>query len=354
MAWLRSLLGTIVPTGRLENRSGPDYPLTWRDPQRGYDPFKGDVGEVTSAVNSAIGYVSRALCAVPWQVDDLYWTGALNRSWTTTAIRSLLLTGNSVNIVGPDRAVLKPVSGFTVWGNDTWRYLVDLPRPEGDIVQRWILADGILHLKINVDQSEPWRGKSVFCGRLAETVESNMTGFAKMKPLRIISAAVDEFTGDKSVMNEQTQEPYFRAKSHDYTRGGIFVESRSIANRGHEMPAQYTDVNFDPSTSAVALRKDLVNEAWESCGILPGMRSDSLNGQAAKGLYAAWVDSWLRPLAELIGEQVSESLSTECSLDVSTLKVPSVVDQSLVVSKLVQGGVELEQAKAIAGILDEG
>ena len=347
MDWLKSLLG-------IEERSQAGIPLTWHDPQRGGDPFKGNPVELVSAVNSAIGYVSRALSAVPWEVDDIYWKGALNRSWTTTAIRSLLLTGNSVNIVGPDRAVLKPVSGYTVWGNDTWRYLVDLPRPEGDIVQRWVLADGILHMRINVDQSEPWRGKSVFCGRLTELVESNLSGFAKMKPLRIISAAVDEHTGDKSVLETSTHDGYFHAKSSDYVRGGLFVESRSIANRGHEMAAQYRDVGFDPSTSAVQLRTDLVNEAWESCGILPGMRSDSLNGQAAKGLYAAWVDSWLRPLAELIGEQVSESLSTRCSLDVSTLKVPSVVDQSLVVSKLVQGGVELSQAKAIAGILDEG
>ena len=348
MGWIRNLLTT-------EKRSGPDLPLTWYDPQRGYDPFRTEDNELINAVNSAVGYVSRALCAVPWQVDDndKYWMNALSRSWTTTAIRCLLLTGNSVHMIGPDRAVLRPVSGYTVWGNDRWMYLVDLPRPEGDIVQRWILSDGILHLKINVDQSEPWRGKSVFCGRLAELVERNLSGFAKMKPLRIISAAVDEYSGDKSQLAESTQDGYFKLKSHDYAKGGLFVESRSIAMRGHEMPAQYSDIHFSPSDSSVQLRKDLVNEAWESCGILPGMRSDSLNGQAAKGLHSAWVDSWLRPLAELISEQVSESLSTECYLDVSSLKVPSVVDQSLVVSKLVQGGVELEQAKAIAGLLDD-
>ena len=326
--------------------------MTWRDPQRGYT-FQSDGGELLlQAVNSATGYVSRSLAGAKWKVDDPYWQPSLNRSWTTTAVRSLLLTGNSVSIVGPDRAVLRPVANYTVWGNEQWQYLVDIPRPEGDIVQRWIPADGILHLKINVDQSEPWRGKSVFCGRLAELVEKNLSGFAKMNALRIISAAVDEFTGDKSVLNEQTHDRYFAAKSHDYAKGGLFIESRSIAHRGHEMSAQYADIMFSPSDSTVQLRDSLTNEAWEGCGILPGMRSETLNGQAAKGLHAAWVDSWLRPLAELVSETVSESLSTECVLDVSSLKVPSVVDQSIVVSKLVQGGVPLEQATAIAGVLD--
>lgn len=342
---LKRLLG-------LEKRSEMDLPVRWLDPQHGYDPFTGNDGELISAVNNAVGYVSRALCASKWEVGDLYWQPALSRLWTTTAVRSLLLSGNSVNVVGPDRATLRPASGFSVWGNEKWRYLIDLPRPEGDVVQRWVLSDGILHLRINVDQSEPWRGKSVFSGKLAELVESNLTGFARMKPLRIISAATDERTGDKSMLEDGTQEGYFTQKARDYARGGLFLESRSIGSRGHELPAQYSDVNFAPSDGAVTLRQNLVNEAWESVGVLPGMRSETLNGQAAKGLHAAWVDSWLRPLAELISEQVSESLSTECTLDVSSLKVPSVVDQSLVVSKLVQGGVSLDQAKSIAGILD--
>lgn len=348
MGWLGSLLG-----GRLETRRDDvtRLPDVFHDPQRGYDPFVQDV-ELTSAVNNAVGYVSRSLAGAKWEVGSSYWQGALTRSWTTTAVRNLLLTGNAVNLVGPDGPTLRYVSGYSVWGTDSWTYLVDLPRPEGDVVQRWVLADGVLHLRINVDQSEPWRGKSVFCGRLAEHVEKNMTGFAKMKPLRIISAAVDAHTGDKSELANSTQDGYFAGKSHDYARGGLFVESRSIVPRGHESPAQYSDVDFDPSQGAVQLRAQLVNEAWESCGILPGMRSETLNGQAAKGLHAAWVDSWLRPLADLISEQVSESLAADCYLDVSSLKVPSVVDQSLVVSKLIQGGVDLEQAKAIAGILD--
>ncbi len=123
---------------------------------------------------------------------------------------------------------------------------------------------------------------------------------------------------------------------------------RRLSKRGTQQ-VNHTDVDFDPSPSAVALRADLVAQAWEACGITAAMRSGS-SGQGRRAAFSEWTDSWLRPFAAVVSEQMAHALEVNVDLDVTTSKVPAVEDQARIVAMLAKAGVPVEEAKGIAGL----
>ena len=260
-------------------------------------------------------------------------------------IEDLLRYGNAVYEITADPG-LRRASDFAIQGKRSIRYRIEHIMPDG-ATARTVSADEILHVKINEDRREQWRGRSPFEGTyLLAAVERGLRDYAKIRNKRIITSPLpqtnpDGTTGDQIRDNTQMAELFSRPGTEV-----MFMQNARGAMDGLKV----SDLRFEPDKGALDLRESLIDEVWAAIGVPRTLRGDAVPGQAYKTALASWIDGFLQPLADSIAEQITTSLEVDVKIDLTPAKVAQVADQAKIVADLHKAGVPLPEAKTIAGL----
>ena len=273
------------------------------------------------------------------------WQGPLMQV-SSALVRDVLMHGNAVFAIEDAPPMLKRAGAFHVEGQRRFRYRLDLNVPNGTI-SKTVPADAVLHTHINATRDKPWLGESPFRNTLIKAVDMGLLDFASLRNKRLLTLPTPHFNPEGGPSDQQAAGMQMAAQLN---RPGVEAFYNQTS-RDQAMPVATTDLRFDPATSAVELRRDLVAEMYGAVA-LPRVlwQAEAPPGMAYIEAMAAWIDGWLEPFLNGLAMQISKALEVTVSFDVAPVRISQVRHQADTLKTLTEAGVPLDEAKEIAGL----
>ena len=245
---------------------------------------------------------------------------------------------------------------------DTWTYRLQLPVPSGQQLTRLVPADEVIHWRVNATAAEPWRGRSPLSlspltAGLAATLELRSRQEAggpvgqllpvpeqptpepdpddpeaTLDPLAPLQAALSQLKGGVALVEGMTAgwgEPTRR----DQTRGW------QTQRLGGDVPQTH---HLLLSAAEIAI--------MGACGVPPTLFSPS--GADTREAWRRFATATMEPLGKIVLEEVHAKLDTGASLDWSPLHASDIAGRARGFQTLVAGGMDIERAAALAGLLE--
>ena len=277
--------------------------------------------------------------------------GSLQAHLSTIA-RSMVDTGQSdwlINVGSTGGVVLLPVTAAAVVGGPdprTWIYTLTMPGPTETVtLQR--PGESILSFRLRVDQKAPWTGKpaidSTGTGQLLCQLESQMRDEAKVSPARLVTGGqVSTQAGDIT---------------ETIKAGGIVTLIQAIASREDPAGIRAGTIKNEVTASGVSLHERLSTLICGAMGVpadlVMGSSSESGSRESFRRLASTTINNILTTVAREWQDKLGTALEWNTDLlrsadDVSRARATG--SRANAVQRLVQSGVELPQALAIAGI----
>ena len=261
-------------------------------------------------------------------------------------------TGQStwlIDIGSGGAVTLLPVTAAAVVGGPdprTWVYTLTMPGPSETVtLQR--SGESILSFRLRTDAKTPWRGRPAIdssgTGQLLCQLEAQMSDEARVRVARVISGgAVAEQAGDISEL---------------VGKGGIVGITQAIASRDDVSGIKAGIVRNEVTAAAVSLHEKL---SIAICGAL-GCPADLVLGSSSESgsreSMRRFGSTTIQNLMVTIAREWETTMGTALQWDLDQLRSSDEVSRARAtgsraqaVGRLVDSGVPLPQALAIAGI----
>ena len=295
--------------------------------------------EALAAMEIAAGFVGRAFASAV--VSGPEAARLLPRGLLMMIGRTLTLRGELVML--PEGDGLVPSAAFDIRGGPgagDWLYRCDVAGPSG-MSSRFRAAPDVLHFRINVDPSQPWKGRAAHSlasatAATAARAEATAGKEAGVAVSRLIPVA-------------QTLTPTQRGETtsdlaSELKRGGYFALSLIGVSpgRGERMNRLSVEpVHPEPSTTHLELRRGAALEIIEATGV-PSVLADpraEANGQ--REAFRRFVHGTIEPMARLVEGEVSSKTGLECGLDFGSLFAADLAGRGRALKQMVESGVPL-------------
>ena len=268
--------------------------------------------------------------------------------------RSLIRRGEILLYIDvtEDRLMLLPATSYNIQGGpnpDTWAYDLMLNGPSGNLSYSGVRADSVVHVKYAVDPIEPWKGCAPLdvarlTGRLsAETV--NALADESSTPVgQLIGLPVDG--NDPTVASLKADIKTSQGKM-------AFLQTGDWGSVG-EGYADLVPKRFGaaPTEHLVELFKHSSAEVYAACGFNPAL---FISGDSAS-LRESWrlaLFGVVSPLAIKVQAELTAKLETEVTLGFEEMKASDVQGRARALQAMTNGGMEIERAVALSGLLME-
>ena len=232
---------------------------------------------------------------------------------------------------------LLPVTVATVVGGPdprTWIYTLTMPGPsEAVTLQR--SGEAILSFRLRVDPRTPWKGRpaidSTGTGQLLCQLEAQLIDEAKVRVARVISGgAVAEQSGDIAAL---------------VADGGVVGITQAIASRD------------DGSGPSVSLHTKLATMICGAMGCPPDLVLGSSSESGSRESFRRLASTTINNILTTVAREWESKMGTALEWNLDRLRSSDEVSRAratgsraTAVQRLVQSGVDLPQALAIAGI----
>ena len=311
---------------------------------------RGDGGSIrsTAAYRGALTLIghSTGVATLPGQ------HAASLQGHLSTIARSMVDTGQSdwlINVGSTGGLILLPVTAAAVVGGPdprTWLYTVTIPGPSQTVtLQR--PGESILSFRLRVDPKTPWTGKpaidSTGTGQLLCQLESQMSAEARVAPARVITGGqVAEQAGDISEIIKA---------------GGVVGITQAIASREDPSGIKAGVVRNESSAPTVSLHEKLSTPICGAMGVPADLVMGSSSDSGSRESFRRLASTTINNILTTISREWESTLGTALEFNLDLLRSADEVSRSRAlgsranaVQRLVQSGVELPQALAIAGI----
>ena len=311
----------------------------------------------TGALESAAGLVARSFAGATVDAPDSY-SAALSPAFLSLIGRSLMRYGELVFYVNTRGGALHltPASTHDVSGDsepDTWTYELHMAGPSRYWSIDHVSADSVLHFMLQRDPARPWRGvgpieSASLAGRLSSTT---------------IAALADEASGPRGTLlpipadGEDDTVTALKADIRNLKGQTAIVESTGSAAWGDSEAAragqgwQPTRLGANPPTGLVNLLEAARIEILSACGVPIGLFSDS-DGTAQRESFRRYLHSTLTPIARIVEAELSAKLEAPIRLNLDGLFASDLSGRARGFQSLVHGGLSVDKAAALAGLME--
>lgn len=308
--------------------------------------------ETTSAVEACAGLLARSL-AVADVSPATVTTAALTPSVLACCGRELIRRGESVFLldVAGGRVRALPASDWDVLGGprpESWYYRVSLPGPSA-IEHMHVPAAGVLHFRFSSDPREPWRGIGPLAW--ASTTARALAG--------VEGALAGEVTGPYGhlVPLPQDANPELLTDVGSLRGGVKTVEStRAYAESREAVPEgdwRQRRVGADPQQGMISLRSDAARAVFHACGV-PESLFEKADGTSAREAWRRYLHSTIAPIGlTLAGEAAVKLDAPDLALGFDRLFASDLASRARSLASMIQAGLPLDQAAALAGLSAE-
>ena len=308
----------------------------------------------TAALEACAGTVGRGFAAV--EVDGpSFITRALTPSIMEMVGRSLIRTGELVLLIDTMGGELKllPSEAHDIEGGpdpSTWRYRLTLIGPSRTFTHDDVPAASVLHFKYGVDPARPFAGRgpiqvAALAGRLsAETIRA-LAEESSGPVGRLLGVPVDG--KDETVAG-------LKADITNAKGRVALLESGDWGSASGESKLDLESRRFgaEPPASLVELVDVSSREIIAACGLNGALWGSS---QAA-GTREAWrlcLFSVLSPLGNMVESELQDKLEDTVTLSWQELRASDLSGRARAFQSMVGGGMAVDQAVAVAGLMVE-
>ena len=131
------------------------------------------------------------------------------------------------------------------------------------------------------------------------------------------------------------------------TTAAGFSEGRQAAPREDWVPKRY---GADPPATLASLRTEVGQAVLGACGVPPSLFLDA-DGTSQRESWRRFIMGSVEPLLKIVGREFSIKLAADVSFDLMGLWAHDLAGRSVAFSKLVQGGVSVQEALITSGLL---
>ena len=303
---------------------------------------------VTGSVEIAAGVWGRALAA-----GKVNGTDALTARVRHRIGRDLIRGGNSVFEVSTENGTpqLKGVAFWEVLAG--WRYRLEQPEPPGNTKSRTVPRERVAHFMWSESVREPWRGISPLAaasklGTLAARVEGKLAEDLAAPTAYILPIPSDGGDPRLDALRGDIGKAEGAAVLLEGTSGG-FDETRQQAGTKHDWKAQRLGPEI-PEESLAAYRA-VQTAVGNACGIPPALMDPASTGTGQREAWRRFFMGSVEPLSKMLAEVASEALDSDVSLDFTGTWAHDLTGRASAFQKLVSGGMEVEKAVQVAGLM---
>ena len=317
----------------------------------------------TASVETAAGIWGRSFASVKVEPDTA--AAVLTPSIMNLIGRELIRTGEILFRVSvtDGKRMLTPASHWDVQGNpepSTWRFKVQLAGPdsETDVMLTW---PEVVFLRWATNAVRRWEGLSPLqvadaTGALSGSLERSLANEAKTPHGFLLPVpAADEVTED------ETDPLADMKKDLAGLDGGLSVvetthhgwgEGRGAAPQKDWMPNR---LGPSPPQALCTLREDVHRTILSACGISPAMTGGRSDGTARREAYRTFAHMSLAPVGRIVAAELAAKLDIpNLRFDWSGLMAGDITGKARAFKSLVGGGMAVEEAASLSGLLSDG
>ena len=264
--------------------------------------------------------------------------------------RALCRSGESLHVIDVrgGRVRLTPCASWTVLGSDdpaSWRYRVTLSGPSSTRTMA-VEADSVLHIRYAPSPSSPWAGRSPVAlaldtaraaGRL-EKATSEELSFTQSQMLSPRQRASDY--GIAETLNPEAIQQIVDAFAQHTNTAALVIPADVQASR----------LGPEPPDSFALLRDRLENSLYALHGLPPALVAARGTGTALREAMRQVGASLIRPLGELVTQELREKIDPDAALDFSALRAADVQGAARAAGSLVKAGYTPASAAAAVGL----
>ena len=317
----------------------------------------------TSAAEAAAGLIGRAFASTKPKPSNVV-TGALTPNILNMIGRALVRRGEiAFRIrVGVGGVMLLPSQTIQVFGradSSDWQYILTMAGPSNSETVR-LPASQVLHIRWGVDPATPWLGvsplaSSSLTSRALAEIESQLGDEASGPRGQLIPVPSDGGDGgeDDPLANLKTDIGKLNGKTAliETTSAG-FGEGRAAAPGYGGSDWVPKRLGSDPPTGAVDLSDQATLRVLSACGIPAALVSADSAGTAAREAFRRFLHVTVAPLLNVVAAECREKLNVdELTFDTTDLHAADVAGRARAFQSLVGGGMELDQAAGLSGLL---
>ena len=311
----------------------------------------------TAAVEAAAGAVARAFASAEI-TPRTPATHGITPDVLAQIGRLLIVSGESVHVLLVDagRVLLLPASSWDVTGaadSSTWRYRCDLSGPSGSVtVSR--PAEGVIHCRYSTDPARPWVGvgplkRARLSGRLSAELEaalgdeaSGTRGYLLPVPTDGQDDTVSELRRDIGSLKGKT--------ALVETTAAAWGDGRQMAPRSDYEPKR---IGANPPASLAALRSDAALAVLSACGVPVELVTPG-DGTGQREAWRRFLHGTVQPVAACVTAELAVKLDTpNLTLGFDKLFASDLSGRARAFQSMVGGGMAVDQAAALAGLLTE-
>ena len=312
-------------------------------------------GRTIAALEVASGLWARSLASATVAPASAALAG-LTASTLSDLGMQLCRAGEAVYTLSVEggRVVLHPVASFFVQGDydpRTWIYQTTQSGPTSTTTRRLTAAE-VLHFRLSVDPSEPWRGRSP----MSRCPETAALASALERTLRFeASGPIGSFLSVPEGRNPDGETLAGLRDGVANAKGAALVHETVVKGSGDPGGAPHGDlrpIRFGVAwpASVSEARDPIFQSVMLALGIPTALVSNS-DGTAAREGLRRFLTTTILPIARIIEVELRQKLDPAAELSFSELAASDLTGRARAVGSLVKsGGIDKERALRIAGL----
>ena len=308
----------------------------------------------TAALEACCGLVGRAFAVCEVDASDGV-KQALTPAFLELCGRALMRRGELVAYIAVDEdgLSLTPASSHDINGSydeKTWKYRLNLAGPSRMHTRSNVDASSVIHCMYSRSPERPWVGygpiqSAALAGKLsAETVKA--LGNEVSGPVgNLLQTPVDG--ADPSVVA-------LRSDLRGLAGQTALVQSGDWGSAGTPQGStwQNTRLGSDPPDSLVAQARLASSEVFAAFGVSGALFQDA-DGTASREAWRQVLFGTIAPIASLLAAELSLKLEQAVNLSFEELRSSDIAGRSRAFGTLVKGGMSMEQAANISGVISQ-
>ena len=307
----------------------------------------------TGALETAAGFVQRAFASAELEARDTLRPG-LTPEVLGMIGRALIRRGEYVAKIETEggRFRLLPADSHDVEGGPDpagWEYRVTVGGPERTKTYPYLPATAVVHIRYAVDAAKPWLGLgplgvAQLAGKLSAETSKALADEATSPRGQLLGIPVD---GDDATVDS------FKSDLKKAVGDLLLLEGGDWggAAGGGTVDAQAKRFGPMPPAALIEQLSEARKEVLAACGLSTALW-DASNAQAAREAYRQALVSVIQPLGKLVVTELRDKLEDDTlALDWTELRAADIAGRARAFQSMVNGGMEVERAVALAGLM---
>ena len=312
----------------------------------------------TAALEAVARLYQSVFCVAGVSSSNSAVSQAITSTWLSSVLRAMILDGQYLCEVASDSGHLAflPASQVDVEGGplpSTWRYNMTMDGPTGSIMRR-VGEEDVLHLRWSVDPGRPWRGvgpmqAARMTSRLAGSLETRQAEEAAAP----VGAILPMGCGVQDPDDENDPLALLRNDLRNVGGRTILVESQmSGGDRAVAPSADFglKRIGGNIPVGMTALRTSVGLDVARSAGIPLALVEPLVTGTGAREAWRRFTTTSAMAVAHILSDEFEAKLHVKVKFNLSAAYGSDLVGRSSAVAKLVAAGMDITEARSIAGL----